>query len=167
MRWRFHPIHTKLFLFSKAFQSLLTVITLPESQLGIEKSLRNHYTITIDCMAVRHCCSLRRDAFRLNVLGDDVVNESRRIGQVAIQLMYATTTRLVESVFWPDCQRPISCDSTAQRFRCTATVPRALLRRGVTVKERWILDSVVNLGTFLWQPRRQDCQVEVCGHQSP
>ena len=93
MRWRFHPIHTKLFLFSKAFQSLLTVITLPESQLGIEKSLRNHYTITIDCMAVRHCCSLRRDAFRLNVLGDDVVNESRSIGQVAIQLMYSTTTR--------------------------------------------------------------------------
>ena len=93
MRWRFHPIHIKLFLFSKAFQSLLTVITLPESQLGIEKSLRNHYTITIDCMAVRHCCSLRRDAFRLNVLGDDVVNESRRIGQVTIQLMYSTTTR--------------------------------------------------------------------------
>ena len=58
--------------FSKAFQSFLCTIALPKSQLGIEKSRHNHYTITTAFTALRLCCSLRPVACRWEVAGDEV-----------------------------------------------------------------------------------------------
>jgi predicted kinase len=79
-----------------------------------------------------------------NVLGDDVVDESRRIGQAAIQLMYAMAARsplaVVESFFWRGLSEPdllrldrpmvqIYCDcptdTAEQRYRERATDPRS------------------------------------------